>query len=95
MKNRTRRPRAQAANANAQARWVFPVPLLPTSRTFSRAAMYSPRISSRISASLTDGWAAKSKVSSVLSTGKPAALIRRSAARCSRSMTSRSTSRSR
>jgi hypothetical protein len=44
---------------------------------FSRLSIHSQRISSRTSALLRDGWAAKSKVSKLLVCGKRASLIRR------------------
>ena len=77
------------------ARWVLPVPGLPTSSTFSLCSIYSPRINSLTSVSLIEGWALKSKVSMVLTTGNAASLMRRSVARRSRSINSRSASRSR
>jgi len=77
--------------AGSLARWVLPVPGLPTNRMnrmFSRAPRYSPHISSRTNPSLRKGWALKSKLSGVLLTGNFAAFHRRSAARCSRSISS-------
>src|SRR5213079_2632586 len=41
------------------ARWVFPVPGFPTSRTFSRRSMNSPRASSATSGLFTEGRAVK------------------------------------
>ncbi len=72
------------AKPRAVARWVLPVPELPRSRTFSWRSMYSPVMSSRTRGWLSEGWAAKSKVSRVLRTVNLAALTRRSAARRSR-----------
>ena len=66
------------------------MPGFPTIKMFSFLSMYSQRISSATSTLLTDGRAAKSKVSSVLMVGKRAALTRRSAARFSRSSSSSS-----
>ena len=63
---------------------------LPQIRMFSWRSIYSPRMRSTMSVRLMPGWALKSKVSSVLSTGNFAALMRRSEARCSRSNVSRS-----
>ena len=60
---------------------------------FSFLPMYSPRNNSRTNGSLIDGWAPKSKLSLVLMTGNCASLIRRSVARCSRSINSRSVNR--
>ena len=55
----------------ATARWVFPTPGLPTSRTFSARSM-NPRveISSR-SGRGTDGWNVQSESASVFTHGRP------------------------
>ena len=67
---RTRLPCAQAAKQSAVATCVLPVPGLPTMSTFSLLLMYSPLIKSRTRAWLIEGWALKSKVSIVLTTGR-------------------------
>src|SRR3954453_211558 len=57
---------------------VFPVPELPTAITFSRRVMYSQRASSRTNALLSEGIAAKSKLSRLFTVGNFASLMRRS-----------------
>ena len=59
---------------------------------FSRRSMYSQRASSRTSALLSEGMTLKSKLSRLLTTGKRAALMRRSTMRRSRSISSSSAS---
>ena len=63
--------------------WVFPVPLLPGSSTFSRRTRNSHRASSRVF--FSDGIARKSKLSMLLTTGNFACRMQRSLARRSRS----------
>lgn len=60
-----------ASTPMTTARWVFPTPGLPTSRTFSARSM-NPRveISSR-SGRGTDGWNVQSKSASVFTHGRP------------------------
>jgi DNA replication protein DnaC len=79
----------------ARAMCVLPVPLLPSSRTFSRRARNSHRASSSTRVLFTDGIARKSKLSMVLTTGNFACRIRRSVALRSRSSNSSSVMRSR
>src|SRR5947209_17225174 len=74
--------------------WVFPVPLLPTAITFSRRATYSQRASSSTNVLLSEGIAANSKLSKLLTVGNRASLMRRSTIRCSRSINSSSARRS-
>src|SRR6266571_3572536 len=52
------------------SQWVFPVPGLPTNRTFSLRSMNSQRASSVIITLFTDGRAENSKLSRGFSTGK-------------------------
>ena len=77
----TERPFWQAARPRPRAMWVLPVPLLPSAMRFSRRSMYSQRASSRTSALLSEGMTLKSKLSRLLTTGKRAALMRRSTMR--------------
>src|SRR5947209_6786182 len=84
-----------AGNPNPRAIVVFPVPLLPTAITFSRRATYSQRASSSTNVLLSEGIAANSKLSRLLTVGNRASLIRRSTIRCSRSINSSSARRSR
>src|SRR3982074_2324448 len=58
--------------------WVLPVPLLPTAMIFSRRVTYSERASSSTRVLLSDGMAAKSKLSRLFTDGNRASLIRRS-----------------
>ena len=69
--------------------------LLPTAMMFSRRATYSERASSSTRVLLSDGMAAKSKLSKLFTAGNRASLIRRSTMRRSRSISSRSAKRSR
>src|ERR1035437_11096018 len=64
---------------------VLPVPLLPTAMMFSRRVTYSERASSSTRVLLSDGMAAKSKLSRLFTDGNRASLIRRSTIRRSRS----------
>ena len=75
--------------------WVLPVPLLPTAMIFSRCWMYSQRVNSITRDLFTEGMAANSKVSRLLTAGNRAARIRRSTVRWWRSMSSSSPSRNR
>ena len=80
---------------NARAMWVLPVPEGPNAMQLWRFSIHSQRASSRTSGLLSDGWAAKSKVSRLLVWGNRAARMRRSMLRRSRSMRSSSHRRSR
>jgi hypothetical protein len=51
---------------------VLPVPLLPTAITFSRRVAYSERTSSRTTVLFSEGIAAKSKLSRLLTAGNRA-----------------------
>ena len=63
------------------ARCVLPEPVPPIRRMFSRRAISSHLINSRIIGLFTEGTAAKSKASSALGVGNRAAFILRAAAR--------------
>jgi hypothetical protein len=63
--------------------------------TFSRRVTYSERASSSTRVLLSEGMAAKSKLSRLLTAGNLASLIRRSTVRRSRSIISSSARRSR
>jgi hypothetical protein len=71
--------------------WVLPVPLLPTAMMFSRRVTYYERASSSTKVLLSDGMAAKSKLSRLFTAGNR---IRRSTMRRSRSISSSSVRRS-
>src|SRR5215212_8043395 len=90
--NPTDSPFWHAARPSPSARWVLPVPLLPSAMMFSRRATYSQRASSSTRALLSDGRARKLKLSRLLVAGNRASLIRRSTLRRSRSISSNSAS---
>jgi hypothetical protein len=92
--NRTLRRWRQAATHNPVAKWVFPVPASPTSKTGSALATYSPSASVRRCAAETPE-RSNSNPSSVFIRGSRASCSSRVMARLSRSSISAVSSASR